>query len=207
MIMKKIDFPKTSFVKSVIEKEHYPIYHKGKDRLPEAAIVGRSNVGKSSLINHLTQVRALAKTSSVPGKTQTINFYLIDNRLSLVDLPGYGYSKVGFHIKKTWADCLEIYLKSREELKLILLLIDLRRTLTEEDRGFIEWAAANNKPLYYVFTKADKLSKEEKQEALQSLLDSISQAYPSQPIEYTTYSIKDMDCRIQLRDKLQQLVT
>lgn len=205
--MKKIEYSKTTFIRSAIEPSSYPTHHKGKDRLPEIAIVGRSNVGKSSLINHVTQVRSLAKTSSVPGKTQTINFYLVDNRLSLVDLPGYGFSKVGHSLKKTWADSLETYLKSREELQLILLLIDLRRTLSEEDRGFIEWAAANNKPLFFIFTKADKLSREEQQEALQALLHSITLIYPGQPIEYIAYSVKDIDCRLKLREKLQQLAT
>ena len=205
--MKKIEFQKTNYIRSVIEPSNYPTHHKGKDHLPEVAIVGRSNVGKSSLINHLTQVKILAKVSSVPGKTQTINFYLIDNRLSLVDLPGYGFSKVGHALKKTWADSLETYLKTREELQLILLLIDLRRTLSEEDRGFIEWAAAHQKPLYFIFTKADKLSKAEKKESLEALVQSISEIYPVHPLEYLPYSVKDIDCRIQLREKLQQLAT
>jgi GTP-binding protein len=205
--MKKIEFQKTNYIRSVIEPSNYPTYYKGKDHLPEIAIVGRSNVGKSSLINHLTQVKILAKVSSVPGKTQTINFYLVDNQLSLVDLPGYGFSKVGYALKKVWADSLETYLKTREELQLILLLIDLRRTLSEDDRGFIEWAAANQKPLYFIFTKADKLSKAEKKESLEALVKSISEIYPLQPLEYIAYSVKDIDCRIQLREKLQQLVT
>jgi GTP-binding protein len=205
--MKKLDFQKTQFLRAVVDPEHYPVLHKGKERLPEIAIVGRSNVGKSSLINHLTQIKALAKTSSVPGKTQTINFYSVDNRLCLVDLPGYGFSKVSHNIKKTWADSLETYLKLREELKLVLLLIDLRREITVEDQGFIEWAVAHDKPLFFIFTKTDKLKQEELKDSLQSLIQSISLFYPSHKIQYIAYSVKDIDCRLQLRDKLQQLAT
>lgn len=205
--MKKIDFQKTSFLRAVVEPKDYPVLHKGKQRILEIALVGRSNVGKSSLINHLTQLKSLAKTSSVPGKTQTINFYLLDNRLCLVDLPGYGFSKVAHSIKKTWADSLETYLTTREELKLILLLIDLRRELSEEDRNFIEWAVSAQKELFFVFTKADKLKDEEKEAALPGLIEAIKSIYSEKPFGFITYSVKDIDCRIELREKFQQLAT
>jgi GTP-binding protein len=144
--MKKLEFSKTVFLRSAVNPEDYPVLHKGKDKVPEVALVGRSNVGKSSLINHLTQLKSLAKTSSVPGKTQTtINFYLTDNNLCLVDLPGYGFSKVSHTIKHTWSDSLQQYLQNREELKLILVLIDFRRTLSIEDKDFIEWASSQKK--------------------------------------------------------------
>lgn len=202
--MRKLEFKNTLYLRSVIEPKDYPTLHKGKDHLPEVAIVGRSNVGKSSLINHLTHSKGLAKTSSVPGKTQTINFYSVDNRLCLVDLPGYGFSKVPGSLKKTWAESLETYLQVREELKLILLLVDLRRDLSEEDKAFIEWANANQKPLYFIFTKADKLGKLEMQEALDSLTNSISEIVQTQKISFITYSVKDLDCRIALNNLLQQ---
>ncbi|MCX6988010.1 MAG: ribosome biogenesis GTP-binding protein YihA/YsxC [Chlamydiae bacterium] len=205
--MKNIDFQKTSFLRAVVEPEHYPVLHKGKHRLPEIAIVGRSNVGKSSLINHLTQVKSLAKTSSVPGKTQTINFYLLDNQLCLVDLPGYGFSKVSHSIKKTWADSLETYLTTREELQLIFLLIDLRRELSEEDKGFIQWAVSAQKELFFIFTKADKLKPEEQEEALPGLIEAIKNIYFDKPFAFITYSVKEIGCRLQLRKKLQQLAT
>ncbi|MBM3207367.1 MAG: YihA family ribosome biogenesis GTP-binding protein [Chlamydiae bacterium] len=203
--MKKLEFSKTLFLRSVVKSEDYPVLHKGKEKVPEVALVGRSNVGKSSLINHLTQLKALAKTSSVPGKTQTINFYLTDNNLCLVDLPGYGFSKVSHTVKHTWSESLENYLKNREELKLILLLIDFRRNLSEEDKDFIEWASSEQKELFFIFTKADKLSGEEKKRALEDLLLEISGIYSHKAFEYITYSVKEMDCRIKLREKLQQI--
>ncbi|NDD58619.1 MAG: YihA family ribosome biogenesis GTP-binding protein [Chlamydiae bacterium] len=203
--MKKIEFQNTEFLRAVIDPSHYPILHRGRQKIPEVAIVGRSNVGKSSLINHLTQCKTLAKTSSVPGKTQTINFYLIDNRLCLVDLPGYGFSKVSHTVKKTWAESLETYLKCREELNLILVLIDLRRDISPEDKGFIEWAMTQNKPLFFIFTKADKLNADDAKDAEQSLISTLAEMYGSHPVEYITYSTKQIDCRLKLRDKLYEL--
>ena len=203
--MKKLQFQQTSFLRAVVEPKDYPVLHKGKSKIPEIAIVGRSNVGKSSLINHLTQKKDLAKTSSFPGKTQTINFYLVDHRLCLVDLPGYGFSKVAQSIKKTWAQSLETYLKEREELRAVLLLIDFRRNLTPEDRAFIEWAHSENKPLFFIFTKADKISSEEQSSSLFSLLEEIKECYPSH-FEYISYSIKDINCRLKLRDTLEQFL-
>jgi GTP-binding protein len=203
--MKKLEFSKTLFLRSVVNSEDYPVLHKGKEKVPEVALVGRSNVGKSSLINHLTQLKSLAKTSSVPGKTQTINFYLTDNNLCLVDLPGYGFSKVSHTIKHTWSDSLEQYLQNRQELKLILVLIDFRRNLSNEDKDFIEWASSQEKDLFFIFTKADKLSGDEKKRALKDLLSELAQIYPKTPINYMTYSVKEMDCRIKLRETLQQI--
>ena len=187
--------------------EDCPAVHLGKDLAPEVAFVGRSNVGKSSLINHLTENKYLAKTSSVPGKTQTLNFFLVDRRLCLVDLPGYGYSQVGGCLKQTWSLSLQSYLERREELRLIFLLIDLRRDLSPEDREFIIWAVSQGRPLFFIFTKADKLTKAEIDQTCKVLSQQIQPLYTLGPIEAIQYSVKDIDCRLKLRNKLQQITT
>lgn len=134
--------------------------------LPEIALVGRSNVGKSSLINHLLNQKKLAKTSSTPGKTRLINFFSIDEKFLLVDLPGYGFAKAPKHEIQTWSEAIDRYLNDRETLKLILLLIDSRREIGEEDRKIADWAESKNIPVLLVFTKTDKLSRSEKQKLL-----------------------------------------
>jgi GTP-binding protein len=203
--MRKLIFESTQFIKSVLDIQDCPQVHMGKEIVPEVAFVGRSNVGKSSLINHLTGCRSLAKTSSVPGKTQTINFFLVDRRLSLVDLPGYGYSQVKGSTKRAWADSLQNYLEKREELKRIFLLIDLRRSLSEEDKEFIEWSVACSRPLFFIFTKADKLLKHEIQATHEELLTQIRPLYTLGETESIIYSVKDIDCRLKLRDTIQQI--
>lgn len=133
-----------------------------KDKLPEIAFIGRSNVGKSSLINNLCN-RKIAKTSSTPGKTQLINFFKINKKFYLVDLPGYGYAKVTPEVKKKWEAFIDIYLQKRETLKAVFLLLDIRREPNEHDRMLISWvkslsAVSELRPVY-VLTKADKLGR------------------------------------------------
>src|ERR1051326_1001922 len=128
--MKKIPFSRGQFAAAAFGEKSFPkMLSLQGSPLPEIVIVGRSNVGKSSLINHLLNAK-LAKTSSTPGKTQSINFYSIDGQAALVDLPGYGYAKVSKPIKEEWAGFIDHYLQNRKELKLILFLIDSRRELT-----------------------------------------------------------------------------
>ncbi len=150
--------------------------------LPEIAIVGRSNVGKSSLINHLYNQKYLARVSSTPGKTQTLNFYNVDEKYILVDLPGYGYAKVSKQQKMQWSADLDKYLKSRS-FKAILLLLDSRHPPTKEDYAFIEWAEHHQKNLILVFTKTDKIK--ELNEEMVGL-----KRFPS-----VNYTIKDGKCR------------
>lgn len=171
------------FVKSALKKKDFPGW-----RLPEVAFVGRSNVGKSSLINHLLR-ESLAKTSSTPGKTQLINFFNIDDKLAFVDLPGYGFAKVPGNIKLDWSRALDIYLSERENLEHILLLLDIRRTPTDDDRAFYEWATFNQKPLFLVFTKCDKVSQNERAKQTQFYL----QTFKDTP--YIHYSIKEQTSR------------
>jgi len=128
---------------------------------PEFAFIGRSNVGKSTLINMLTQHKGLAKTSGRPGKTQTINHFLINNEWYLVDLPGYGYAAVSKDLKKGWGKMIEQYLLARENLYCLFILIDARHPLQKIDSDFIHWAGRSSIPICLVLTKADKLSKNE----------------------------------------------
>ncbi len=142
-----------TFVKSATGSEHYP-----RDGRPEIAFMGRSNVGKSSLINSLLGARRLARTSSTPGRTQLINFFLINNTFHFVDLPGYGYARVPRDVKKLWGPMVEKYLATRPGLVLSIVITDSRHEPTELDLRMKEWLEARGKPFIIVETKADKLS-------------------------------------------------
>jgi GTP-binding protein len=142
-----------TFVKSATSPEHYP-----RDGRPEIAFMGRSNVGKSSLINSLLGVRGLARTSSTPGRTQLINFFSINDSFSFVDLPGYGYARVPRDIKKLWGPMVEKYLATRPNLVLSILITDSRHEPTELDLLMKGWLETREKPFIIVATKADKLS-------------------------------------------------
>lgn len=142
------------FVISAVGPSQYP-----QDALPEIALAGRSNVGKSSLINRMIGRKNLARTSSQPGKTQTLNYYLINQDLYFVDLPGYGYAKVSKTQREQWGKFIENYLLNRETLKLVLLLVDMRHPPTKDDQAMYEWLVHNNLPVFVVATKADKIPK------------------------------------------------
>lgn len=129
--------------------------------LPEYAFIGRSNVGKSSLINMLTARKGLAKTSSTPGKTQLINHFLINKKWYLVDLPGYGYAQASKTSKAAWDKMIKNYLEKRKNLQTVFILIDIRLDPQPIDIRFIQWVGEKQIPLCLVFTKADKLSKQQ----------------------------------------------
>lgn len=139
---------------SAVNKEQYPT-----DGLPEIALVGRSNVGKSSLINKLLNRKKLAHTSSSPGKTRTLNFYKINNEFFFVDLPGYGYAKVSKAQRQEWGKMIESYLLERQELKGVIQLIDLRHPPTADDIAMWEWLQHYQFPTIIAATKADKISR------------------------------------------------
>ena len=149
MIIKSADF-----VKSAVKPSHYPPVI-----LPEIAFTGRSNVGKSSLINTLVNRKRLVKTSSTPGRTQLINFFNINNAFSFVDLPGFGYAKVPESIKRTWGPMVETYLLNRKTLRGVVLIMDIRRMPGPHELDFIEWLRYHTIPTILILTKADKLSK------------------------------------------------
>jgi len=133
--------------------------------LPEIAFAGRSNVGKSSLINKLLNRRGIAKTSSTPGRTQSINFILANQSLYLVDLPGYGYAKVPLEVKKQWGKLIQDYLRQRTCLKLLVLIVDARRTGTDDEKLFGQWLDQHAIPWLLVLTKTDKLKNAERARA------------------------------------------
>ena len=139
---------------SAIRKEQYP-----KEGLPEIALVGRSNVGKSSATNALLNRRNFARTSQTPGKTRTINFYKINNEFYFVDLPGYGYAKVSKSEKDKWGVIMERYLQDREELCAIFLLVDIRHEPTNDDVMMYEWIKHFGYECVVIATKADKISR------------------------------------------------
>jgi len=142
------------FITSAVKPSQYP-----PDDFPEIAFAGRSNVGKSSLINTILNRKRLVKTSSTPGRTQLINFFLVNNAFSFVDLPGYGYAKVPAHIRKTWGPMIERYLSDRETLKGVVTILDIRRIPSPEDLQLIDWLTRMSIAQIPVLTKSDKLSK------------------------------------------------
>ncbi|MBD3349628.1 MAG: YihA family ribosome biogenesis GTP-binding protein [Candidatus Eisenbacteria bacterium] len=137
--------------------------------LPEIALAGRSNVGKSSLLNKLTGRRKLARISKTPGKTRELNLYEIDARLVLVDLPGYGYAKVGGAKKRRWGDLIEAYLSGREELRGIVHLVDARHEPSAQDVQMHEWIGYYDVPALIAATKADKIAKSKRERSLQAI--------------------------------------
>lgn len=178
--MKPLTFHNVRFVTSAVAASGYP-YQRGEggNPMPEIAIVGRSNVGKSSLINHLMRHKGLARVSATPGKTQLINFFLADEQCFFVDLPGYGFASVPLHVRKEWGPMVQQYLENREGLKLILLLIDIRRGATEEDLQILQWLAHYGINVVLVLTKADKLKSNEQETQIKKVLSSIPYHIPS----------------------------
>lgn len=144
------------FVKSATKPSQFPA-----PSLPEIAFAGRSNVGKSTLINSLTNRKKLAATSSTPGKTRLINFFILNGKISLVDLPGYGFARVSLETRKEWGPMVEDYLLNRPNLFLVIVLIDSRRTPADGDLQLIDWLKAAGKDYLVVVTKADKPSRNE----------------------------------------------
>lgn len=145
---------KSELLITAAKKEQYP-----ETIVPEIAFAGKSNVGKSSMINTLVNRKSLARTSSQPGKTQTINFYNINDIVNFVDLPGYGYAKVSKSEKEKWGKMIETYLNSREQLKEVILLVDIRHEPNANDVQMYEWIKSIGYTGYVITTKADKISK------------------------------------------------
>lgn len=184
------------FIKSAVKSGQYP-----SDGLPEIALVGRSNVGKSSLINTFVNRKGLAKTSSQPGKTQTLNFYRINEEFYLVDLPGFGYARVPLELKKSWEHMMEEYLRGRESLKGVIVILDPRRDAGEAEVMLFKWVEDFGIPVIAVFTKIDKLSKNQ-------LTSRISQIKKTLPLHGSVFfSAVTGEGKIQLGKKIHALLT
>jgi GTP-binding protein len=194
--------PKARFITTAVEPKQYPTIrnHSGKI-LSEVAVVGRSNVGKSSLLNHLFQVEGLVRTSCTPGKTQTLNFFSWDN-IAFADLPGYGYAKVPAHIKKEWGPMIQAYLEKRETLKVILFLLDIRREPSEDDLQLMDWIIRSNKAVILVLTKVDKANQSEKILFTKRILS----AFPAMNLHYTHYSVLKGRGRKELLDMIKDAI-
>jgi GTP-binding protein len=147
----------TEFIKSATKPAHYP-----EGNLPEIAFAGRSNVGKSSLINVLVNRKNLVRTSSTPGRTQLINFFDVNGTFTLVDLPGYGFAKVPLEVKRQWGPMMETYLAQRANLAGVVLIFDARRIPRDEDLQMLQWLRTYGVRPILVVTKCDKLSKNER---------------------------------------------
>jgi len=160
--MDKPLFKQIEFIKSITRLDQKP-----QKRLPEIAFIGRSNVGKSSLLNAICNKKNIAKVSSTPGKTRVINYFLIDNQFYFVDLPGYGYAKLPAKVSNSWKQMIEEYLLKSGSINLSLLLIDSRHRLLEADMQMIKWLKYNALPFALVLTKADKISNKKLQHQVQ----------------------------------------
>ncbi len=171
-----------------------------KSRLPEYAFIGRSNVGKSSLINALTNRKSLAKTSGKPGKTQLINHFKINNEWHLVDLPGYGYAKVSKRSKKTFQKFITDYFSLREQLICGFVLIDCRHEPQKVDLEFMEWLGVNGIPFSIVFTKSDKLTKNTLPQHIENYTNKMLEFWEEMPPYFITSSANREGCEALLAE-------
>ena len=170
------------------------------NQMPEIAFAGKSNVGKSSLINGLLNRKSLARTSSAPGKTQTINFYNVNKELYFVDLPGYGYAKVSRETQEKWGVMIEKYLKTSGQLKAVLLLIDIRHEPSANDRNMYEWINFNGYKPIIIATKLDKINRSQIQKHIKMLKNGLNVLPDTTVIPFTTTTKQG-------RDKILELIS
>ena len=187
-----------AFLRSAFEASQYP----PPDRA-EVAFAGRSNVGKSSLLNALVNRKKLARTSSTPGRTQAINFFRVNDRFTFVDLPGYGYARVSREVKKTWRGMVATYLRNRLNLKAVVVIVDIRRDLDEDDRSFMEWLEQEGKEVIPVLTKVDKLTRKERDSQVREMERELSGIVSQKPI---LFSAKTREGRKEIWDRLLSLM-
>ncbi len=174
-------FDSAEFVKGCTQWDHLP-----RDGRPEVAVIGRSNVGKSSLLNALLKRKKLAYTSKTPGKTQQFNYFLVDGRFYIVDLPGYGYAKVSKKQRRAWADFIEDYLANRRTLRAVVQLIDSRHPPMDNDEELIDFLRGGNVPFLIALTKADKLSGNQRTNSVRRVEERLAEVGLSVPILLTS---------------------
>lgn len=165
-LMTAMKISSATFIKSATKPGNYP-----PAALPEIAFAGRSNVGKSSLINVLVNRRSLVRTSSTPGRTQLINFFDINGTFNLIDLPGYGFAKVPLSVKKAWGPMMRTYLETRETLKAVVFILDIRRVPREEDIQMIDWLEEFEVPTIPVITKIDKVNRSQREKQIKPIVE------------------------------------
>jgi GTP-binding protein len=189
---------KVSFLKSAFQEKHFP----AADR-PEIAFAGKSNVGKSSLINTLTNRKKLARTSSTPGRTQSINFFDINSRIYFVDLPGYGFAKVPLEVKKSWGKMVEDYLKTRANLKAVVVILDIRRDVSPDDLSLLEWLQHYQTQPIVILTKADKLSRNQAFSRSKSLVKDLENYRIGNPI---IFSARTRQGREEIWERVEEII-
>ncbi|MDH5631459.1 MAG: ribosome biogenesis GTP-binding protein YihA/YsxC [Gammaproteobacteria bacterium] len=190
-----------------LQNAHFTISAPNRKALPpdtgtEVAFAGRSNAGKSSALNALTGQKALARTSKTPGRTQSINFFSLDNGRELVDLPGYGYAKVARNMKEQWQAHLGEYLVSRQSLRGLVLVMDVRHPLQDPDIRLLQWIEHTNTPIHILLTKADKLSRNKAVAALHKTRADLQQ-YPAE-VTLQLFSALNKSGVIEARNKIAQ---
>lgn len=184
---------------SAVKEQQYPT-----DQFPEIALAGRSNVGKSSLINSFLNRKNLARTSSQPGKTQTLNFYLVNDNFYLVDVPGYGYAKVSQKKRQEFGEMIQDYLETRANLKGLIILVDSRHEPTKDDVAMYEYAQYLNLPVLLVCTKIDKLKKNQINKIKSNLQKKLDLTYPN--VSILTYSSVKRIHVAELGDWIEKLI-
>jgi GTP-binding protein len=187
-----------TFIKSIVNLKDRPL-----PALPEIAIVGRSNVGKSSLVNCLINIKNFARVSKQPGKTQTINYFLVDERFYLVDLPGYGFARVSKQAKKSWQKMIEDYLLNSKTLKTLIVLIDSKVGPKDNDLQLIEWLRFNNISYRVIATKVDKISKSARPARAKQIYEKLG-LHPQEPLLF--FSAKDRTGREEVLQYISELL-
>jgi GTP-binding protein len=195
---RRVDINRSGYELTAVKPDQYPA-----GNMPEIALVGRSNVGKSSFINSILNRKGLAKVSSEPGKTRGINFFNIDDTMYFVDLPGYGYAKVSKREKASWAEMIETYLNTRKQLKLVIMLVDIRHAPTDDDKLMYRWILDRGIGHMIIATKADKISRGQ----VQGRLSEIRKVLGIKPdASLTAYSSETGQGREQVWNELEKAV-
>ncbi|MEA2705228.1 MAG: GTP-binding protein [Gemmatimonadaceae bacterium] len=194
----KLVIRNVEFIGGMAEKHGW----RPESSLPEVAFAGRSNVGKSSLLNALVRRKSFARVSRTPGRTREINFFRVNNAFVLVDLPGYGYARISKTKKAEWRPMIESYLRRTTQLRGIVLLLDIRREPSEDDRAMLDFLADLGVPTIVALTKADKLTKADARETV-AKISRVLQLEPDQVIQFSAHSGEG---RVELLEALMQLV-